>query len=183
MKNITYSYTKLATDSSRTGETLEGDEMGAVFDIYRIQIHDEPVLDIAYAKWENNLRDVRCIQSEVNKRELQRLEDGLRLGIYEFGNDCYWLELSQARITKGGIKPWSKLFKATREQLNKAAGLDVSSELYRLGALEIGTKGNILEREKRKNYLCAIFPRENVDVCIASYIFTRILPMIREYKG
>jgi hypothetical protein len=107
----------------------------------------------------------------------------LRLGIYEYNNDCCWIELSQARIIKDGIKPWSKLFKATREQLHKGAGLDVSSEIYRLGAIEIGAKGKVLRQEKRKNYLCVIFPRENVDVCIASYIFTRVLPMIRKYKG
>ena len=145
---------------------------------------------IAYAVWSNGERDIRPIEAE-GSRSLERLnKGGLRLDIYSVrkgpykSRDNLFCVLRQARVKRKSENQWSNLFNATPIELDKGAGLDVQKVLEKAGAIDIGTREEILDEWGRtRNQWCIVFERENELLPVVAFALTRILPLIHEYPA
>lgn len=85
--------------------------------------------------------------------------------------------LRQARF-KPGVTAHSNLFNASFEDLDKHSGIDTYSTLYDLGAIDLGTKEDVFsDMSTKRNELCVVFDPKNVDVPIAAFIISRVLPL------
>lgn len=129
--------------------------------------------------------DVRCLEVSKGAPEaVYRLLHGLRMSLYDGPSSGErWAELSQARIDPEVVPPWSNLKKASQEQLDDGAGIDVDAVLAEAGG-EVGTRERMLDDEsRRRGYLCCVFPCSSSLPAVASYVLTRILPLTHGYVG
>jgi hypothetical protein len=163
------------------GHTFSGEETTAAASIYRVNIAEDEHLDIAYTVWSTGEKDVRALTVESADRALRRLEHGLRLGVDRHKGSLSVVELRQARI-RDGDPNWSNCFKASISELCEGAGMDVVRMLRRAGAVDIGTKMDVLEDYGRhRDFMCATF-RSNAQLPpVVAYVLTRVLPLMRCY--
>lgn len=156
------------------GQSPDKKQMTGMASSYRVQGPENILLRIHDTVWKDGTRSISTIETSGN-RALGRLEHGLTLGIREHG-DLHFCELRQARITDQGTgKPWSQLFKASRQQLNQGAGMDVFMELKNLGVVDVGTKESLLgESNRRRKFLCATF-RKHLIFSQWEYICSHVL--------
>jgi hypothetical protein len=148
--------------------------------VYQATVHSDAKLEIADITWKTGERDVRCLKcSRGTPEALQRLRRGLRLSVKHFDKDTLWVELRRARIDLNQGDDWSKLYKATIEELSKGAGVSVRQILERFGA-EVDRREQLLgDTNRRRLYLCATFPANCDHLPAICYVLTRILPLAR----
>jgi hypothetical protein len=100
--------------------------------------------------------------------------------VHPFG-DLQFVELTQARLNLG---EWSNVFKASRDELDLGAGLDVASCLLELGAECVDTREAAMGDETgRRTFLCAVFRERSSIVPAAAYVLTRIAPLMRGVRA
>lgn len=95
---------------------------------------------------------------------------------------AYSIDLSQARIDPEVVPPWSNLKKASQEQLDDGAGIDVDAVLAEAGG-EVGLSEMMLGDESRRRRQCCAFPSASSLPPVASYVLTRLLPLNHGYSG
>jgi serine/threonine protein kinase len=106
---------------------------------------------------------------------LERLEHGLRMGINRDPSLGLWAELRQARLEPARGPHWSNLFKATLEELDEGAGLDVAALINETCGGQVGERSAILgDSGPRRRYVCATFPDESARGPLAAYLATRV---------
>lgn len=134
-----------------------------------------------------HLHDIQLVNGErqltvganyTGNGKWDRLMHGLRLGVYRHG-DAVYTKLGLAHPNEDGT--WSTRKGATREQLDKAAGMDVFQTLLDLGAIKVGTKAEVYgETNKTRNSLCVLYPEDKPEVGLAAYVLTTVLPLMDE---
>lgn len=109
---------------------------------------------------------------------LERLEHGLRMGINRDPSVGLWAELRQARLEPERGPHWSNMFKATLEELDEGAGLDVAALIAETCGGEVGERSTILgDSGPRRRYVCATFPDGSARGPLAAYLATRTRPL------
>ena len=86
-----------------------------------------------------------------------------------------------AELAQGRARPdsWTKAYKATEPELDEWARLSVADLLTGLGAVALGAAGDVLGvGGTRKNYCCAVFPKDEARVPVAAFVATRALPLL-----
>ena len=108
------------------------------------------------------------------------LENRLRIGLTPTEDGQIVMQLRQGRLKVAGT-PGPKdggAFRASEEELDKGAGVDVRATLEGFGATAYGLEAELLPPKKRQsNYLCAIFPPDAVDLPAVACLVTRVLPI------
>jgi len=171
--------------SSLPGRTVSGANTSGDHFLYEVMDGKGMAIEVVYVKWENGEEDVRATKVVGGSRALRRLEPSrLRMGIYEFNNEVWWVELSQAQIKREDPNRWSTRRLATLDQLNAGAGIDLESKLAEVGSIDVGPKALVInDLGRRRNYYCAIFPAGNMTCPVAAFVLTRILPLYHGYMG
>ena len=91
-----------------------------------------------------------------------------------------WAELRQARLEPARGPEWSNLFKASLEELDEGAGLDVRGFLAACCGGVVGERADVLgESGPRRRFICATFPDDSKDGPLMAYLLTRVLPLTR----
>jgi hypothetical protein len=160
------------------GITTSGDcQFGKYFAaIVRSNVFEFEILCV---KWEDESVDIypRLIRGDEKMQTLHgRLRISIKPIIYR-GASYYTATLKQARL-KDGLSLHSNLFSANLDQLQDGCGYDINQTLVNFGAVNFGTKEDILGDEGIKRFeYCVIFRKSNYDIPIIVYILTRILPL------
>ena len=107
---------------------------------------------------------------------LKRLGQGLRLGTTIDG-DRMMIEL---RIARMDDQKWSNMFKATSEDLDAGAGVDVAEVLRRFGGDEVGTREDVIgDGSRRKGFMCVAGGAGAEHLPAIAHFLTRVLPLGR----
>lgn len=159
------------------GEVLGDDR------VYLADREDGTALTIAVFRSAQGNGIVRVTEVLHGDAGLQRLQQGLRIGIRPVENGSgLTMDLRQARWVaepKPGKHPISQYLVSTAE-LDAGCGQDVCRTLAALGAIGYGTRAEVFgDTGKKRNEICVAFPREAVDLPAATYVLTRIAPVVR----
>ncbi|MEI7560531.1 MAG: NERD domain-containing protein, partial [Actinomycetes bacterium] len=148
--------------------------------IYEVEGPDGVVLGVADERFVNGERQIRVHDAADSGPRFDRLERGLRLGVLRHP-DGRQIILEQARMNDGD---WAKKYKASRDELDAGARVDVFSVLTTLGATKIGTRADLAaDKSVHKHKLCAIFPVSAELLPVAAYVMTRVAPIYLRIPG
>lgn len=156
-----------------------GDPMPlAVCDRFRVTLPDGGELVVDVVRGPDGAGWVHTSSTSGVGPVLERLEHGLRMGINRDPSVGLWAELRQARLEPARGPHWSNLFKATLEELDEGAGLDVAALIAETCGGEVGERSAILgDSGPRRRYVCATFPDESAKGPLAAYLTTRVRPL------
>ena len=75
--------------------------------------------------------------------------------------------------------------KANEDELNAASNSDIQQILTRFGAVEFGTREQVIaDKSNRRNFYCFAVSEEEAPNCLAvAYVLTRVLPLHYQYYG
>jgi len=167
------------------GQSVSGVECTANGISYSLLTNYRWKMQLAYLTWESGEREVRAINCDSIEHRMHDICHRVRMSVYEHAqdHDKAWIELSQARITRGGGSDRATRKQATAIQLLEGAGgIQANRELRSLGA-DFGTRGQILDDTgRRRGYLCTSFPTNNIVVPAVAFVLTRVLPVWNRYS-
>ena len=140
---------------------------------------------IAYIDWENGDREVRGLPRSSPSIVLSRLAKGTRISISSHQGNLEWMELRLSRITQRHPKvAWSNPKQASIDDVNKACAFDVGQTLTAIGAVDLGTREDVIETtNRRRNELCVTFTRDDRIVPLAAFTAVRVLPLYLQGGG
>lgn len=164
-------------DETISGQTTRREDADGLARTWWLRCGDEILLCLADVAWENGERDVRVLDRGHSPQRYDRLVHGVRLGVQSHGDDRF-CELRQNRMKPGD---WSNLYKATLAELSRGAGLDVREALLDAGALEVGSRSEVLVDDgRRRAESCVLFHGGELRVPAVAYALTRVMPL---YNG
>jgi serine/threonine protein kinase len=172
-----FSTTPVGSRPFTTAKDTGGEEVGpGVIDTYLVRGPSGEVLEILQYRCDDGPVWVQGGDTFQTDLPLKRLGQGLRLGTMMNG-DRMMIELRIARIDD---ERWSNMFKATREELDAAAGVDVAEVLGRFGGDEVGTRADVVGDEgRRRGYMCVVGDPESEYLPVIAHFLTRVLPLGR----
>jgi hypothetical protein len=162
-----------------SGETFTSGMQEGTARAYSITVPDGGILEVAATHWDSGDRDVRTITRLAGPAAYDRLVKGLRLGIAAAPNGGYFCELG---ITQHHVDRQPTVVKADAADLKMMLGSD-SGEMFRtLGATAYGTREVVIDdTSRRRSYLAVTFPQTAIDVPVAAYVLTRVLPLMKGF--
>lgn len=153
--------------------------------VYLADREDGTALEIAVFVTAQGTGLVRVTKVLHGDSALQRLQQGLRIGIRGCDDGRLTMDLRQARFvadSKPGKHPISQ-FLVTASELDMGSGMDVAETLSRFGSDAYGTRAEVFgETGKKRNEMCVAFPRRAVDLPAVAYVLTRIAPVVRRIR-
>jgi hypothetical protein len=168
--------TALETDVAVEGETVSGTPATGTARLLRVSDSAGCDLTVRDTRWDTGERDLVATERHDSPQRFDTLVERLRLAVSPLGGELY-AELRHVRL-----KPNARgnLFAPNTDELDDAAGVAVTAELYRHGATRVGTRAELLADEGRtRNRLGVMFPRDADEVAIAAYVYTRLAPVAR----
>jgi hypothetical protein len=138
-------------DIPRRGETAGRNSSTGRAALYRILGRDGLELLVADTTWRNRDRDLSVVDRGISAQRFDRLGHGLRRTIRSylggrngFLADALTVDLRQAHVRADN---WSNLFAADEPELGAGAGAGVGvvEWLQRVGAIEVGTRAELLD--------------------------------------
>lgn len=136
----------------------------------------ETLLEIAHRRWDDG-GQVVCRSRTDSAPAFDRLLHGVRLGVHDVGGgtDACEMRLLHWDAAAG----WGNVRKATRDQLDEVLDGDVADLLIGAGALDLGTREEVLfDDGRRRSYVVVTFPAGDPVVPLAAYTLTRVLPIV-----
>jgi len=167
------------------GETTRREPSIGKFHIFSVMDGKGMAIDLAYATWGNGDIDIRPNNVVSNDQALLRLAHSrMRMTVRDYDGNLAWVELSQARILPNTPTHWSTRRRASIDELNNGADLDVEQLLIDAGAVAVDMKQTAInDFGRRRNFYCALFPKDNRDCPVTAFVLTRILPIMHGYSG
>lgn len=138
-------------------------------------------LDVADCLWQNADRDVRVLSRLDSPEPFDRLVHGMRVSVERQRADTWAMRL---RIPAIGTRAWPTLHQTNLDELDEACGLDVRDVLVSAGALNVGTRREVLGDDGRTaNELCVVFDDSGGDsmVPLVAYGLTPITVFARRF--
>lgn len=171
---------ELVNDSVRiSGETFTAGTQEGTARAYSVSIPDGGILEVAATHWDSGDRDVRAVTRLAGPVTYDRLLKGLRLGIASAPNGGYFCELG---ITQHHADRQPTVVKADASDLKLMLGSDIGEMFKTLGATAYGTREVIIDdTSRRRGYLGVTFPQAALDVPIAAFVLTRVLPLMKGF--
>jgi hypothetical protein len=171
----TFSARLVEEDVRASGQDANKVETEGRSRIFEVRGPDALRLLVRDTSWDTGARDLAVHDRCDAPPAFDRLASGSRLTVGEAPGGRALVELRQARL-KGGN--WSNLFKASLEELDAGARTDVVTALRDAGAVEVGTREDVLGDEgRRRSFVVATSPPTAQDVPVVAYVLTRIAPL------
>ena len=162
-----------------TGETFTAGMQEGNARAYSVSIPDGGILEVASTHWDGGDRDVRTITRLAGPLVYDRLLKGLRLGILAAPEGGYYCELG---ITEHHQDRQPTVVKAEVADLAFMLDSNVREMFESLGATSYGTREFVIgDTSRRRTYLAITFPESAVNVPIAAYVLTRVLPIMKGF--
>lgn len=168
----------ISTPMDNTSEA-SGEQRGLA-NIFRVTTTDE--LDIQYGlvSWPNAAREVCFFDWHGGDTKYGSLQKGTgRLAISSAGEN----EIFQIRAMKyNKVSQKANLASVSLEDLDDWAREDFAELLKKHGAIEVGTKEELIgEENKNKNVLAALIPKGNLEAVAVAFAVTRVLAIMYDY--
>jgi hypothetical protein len=133
-------------------------------------------LTLRDTRWANGERDVVACRRHDSPQRFDTLVERLRLAVTERDENLY-AELRQVRLKPNGR---GNLFAADEADLDHGAAVRVARELERHGALEVGTREELVGDDGRTRGRMGVrFPSDAELVPVVAYVCTRVGPVAR----
>lgn len=159
----------------REGKTPSREESICRIDSYRVSSDQLGSVTLGYERWRTGEQSLRLMEADKASTPISRLVRGCRLEVRKHESESLAI-LRQARLKEDG---WSNLFAADLNDLDEGAGICVAEALLTLGAITVGTKAEVIgATDRQRNLLSVLFPSHLVEVPIAAYLLTRVLPIL-----
>lgn len=143
-----------------------------------VALPDGAMLEVGLVQWENGDRDVRTFAHHGGPDVYERLVKGVRLGVHPLEQGSWSCELS---ILQHHPDRQATAVKGSWNDLDAALGADAEALLLSCGALETGTKADVLgQQDRRSGYLVMTFEPGDVLPAFVAYVIARVLPIFRE---
>jgi hypothetical protein len=138
---------------------------------------DEIQLEIAYTIWEDEDGQVETLDHGTSPLPYSRLGHGGRIGVTQFNSSQKYMELRLAKVDQN---LWSNFVKTTEAELDNLFGSRVDPFLKGFGAIEFGTRQELLgDISNRRNQICVLFEENNIELPFVVYALTRPLAMLK----
>jgi hypothetical protein len=143
-----------------------------------VALPDGALLEVGLVQWENGESDVRTFAHHGGPDVYERLVKGVRLGVHPLEQGSWSCELS---ILQHHPDRQATAVKASWRDLDAALEGDAEALLLSCGALETGTKADVLgQQDRRSGYLVMTFDPGDVLPAFVAYVIVRVLPIFRE---
>ncbi len=160
--------------SAFTGGTQHGVARPAT-----VSAADGTVLEVGLVTWASGARDIRTFAHYGGPAAYERLVKGVRMGIHPLASGLMSCELS---ILKHHVDRQPTAVKASWADFDVVLGADAKALLLESGALEVGTKADVLGQVgRRSDYLVMTFAETLVEPVFVAYVLARVLPIHREF--
>ncbi len=147
----------------------------------RVQ-HRNFELELLFINWDDDTKEIhpQVISGAQNIQTLHgRLRLTMKVATERPYRGKYALMFKQAYLIRG-ITLHAKLYGTNLESLNEISGLDVEQSLLDFGAIAVGTKSDLFgDYGPKRDETYVVFGANSYAVPIASYIFTRVIPVYR----
>ncbi|MBC9820517.1 hypothetical protein [Terrabacter sp. MAHUQ-38] len=164
------------------GTEVETTDMGGdaqhALEVAGVVAAGDVLLELTYQRWEDG---GQCaVTSRVDSPpEYERLVNRLRMGVRASDDGTDVCELGIAKWDHKN--PFGSMRQATVADLDAALDGSASAFLVEAGALDTGTRAEVLgDQGRRRNYLCARFPAGDPLGPLVAFVITRIVPMLRK---
>jgi hypothetical protein len=165
-------------DANVEGKTPSNEASVGEFQYYRLTGPKGLDVELAYVTWANGERDDQVTRAK-EPAILSHLEGRRRLALMRLQRGEYYAVLRQARVKSEAPNEWSGLFKASKDELDAGAQLDVYSLLLESGAIGVGPKESVTGiSDRQDDWPTAVFSREDMLSPVVAFSVTRILPLI-----
>jgi hypothetical protein len=156
------------------GETASGAKSFGTGELHELTGPEGLRLTIRDTRWNSGERDVVATERHDSPERFDTLIERLRLTVLD--RQGGYVELRQARLRPNGR---AGLFDADLPMLNAGAGVDVEQTLLSHGALEVGTREDLLgDMERTRKRLGArIAPGGQDCLPLVAYVLTRVAPV------
>ena len=162
-----------------SGETFTAGMQEGTARAYSVKIPDGGILEVAATYWDSGDRDVRAVTRLSGPVAYDRLLKGLRLGLSVAPDGGYFCELG---ITQHHEDRQPTVVKADASDLKLMLGSDVGEMFRALGATAYGSREVVIDdTSRRRSYLGVTFPQTALDVPVAAYVLTRVLPLMKGF--
>jgi serine/threonine protein kinase len=142
---------------------------------YLVQGPDGEMLEVLDKVADTGERWVQGGETFQTPMPLARIGRALRMSFNKV-EPGLMAELRQARIVNPEL--WSNPKKASFEELDAGAGVDVGDTLIRFGALAIGTRGEVLgETNKQRTFPCVVLPADSEHGPAVAHFLTKVMPL------
>lgn len=139
---------------------------------------DHVLLEVTHQRWDGGGQCFVSSRAE-SPPAYDRLVGRLRMGVRDIGDGTEFCELAMAKWDDRN--PFGSMRQATLADLDTALGGSATALLVEAGALEVGTRLEVLgDIGKRRNYLCVRFPSETAEGPLTAFVITRVVPMLRQ---
>lgn len=138
---------------------------------------DEIQLEVAYTIWQDQDGQVETLDHGTSPLPYSRLGHGGRIGVTQFNNSQKYMELRIAQVDQN---LWSNFVKTSEIELDNLFGSRVDPFLREFGAIEFGTRQELLgDISNRRNQICVLFNENNTILPFVVYALTRPLAMLK----
>ena len=170
-----FSITSVASRPFATAKDTGGEEVGpGVVGTYLVRGPAGEMLEILQYRCDDGPVWVQGGDTFQTELPLKRLGQGLRLGTLIDG-DRMMIEM---RIARMNDEQWSTMFKATHDELDAGAGVDVAEVLGRFGGDDVGTREHMIGDEgPRRTFMCVTGKSDAEHLPVIAHFLTRVLPL------
>lgn len=164
----------------KDGHTVNDEVCDGTYLGYKVTGPKGWTLEVGDITWDNGKRHVEVLDNHNILDHMISLPGRMRMSVENRGKNRCSIELSQARLKENNH---SNLKKATLDEIDEGAKIKEGIEnILKPYKIKIGTREELLDDESsRKNYLCTIFPQDQIHVPIICFTVTRILPLYHKY--
>ena len=134
-------------------------------------------LVLQYQQWQTGETDIVCIEAKGSNL-LHTVIGRMRLSLYPLNDNKQWFALKTAQL-KSQSPPHANLFMAGADYYQEQLGFSLSDALNEQATCKVGTKEEILnETGRSKNTLAVVFDKEDINVPLAAFTASRVLPIL-----
>lgn len=157
-----------------------GEEAGGKATLFRVTTSDTLDATFALVVWGDFTPEIRIHNFENGLQKHERLKSAGRMSIMTCKDGNWMVELTALKYPTDGGRPTLKV--PTMEELDELVSQDFTELMLALGALKIGTRGEIdAETSRRKNYLAMTVKRNELDSILAAFTATRVLALVKDF--
>jgi len=169
-------------DTNVEGKTPSNEASVGEFQYYRLTGPKGLDVELAYVTWANGERDVQVTRAK-EPAILSHLEGRRRLALMRMPGGEFYAVLKQARVKSEAPNEWSGLFKASKDELDAGAKLDVHGVLKQCGAVRVGPKETVTGiSDRQDDWPTAVFTCDDRLSPVVAFTVTRVLPLVMMYR-
>jgi hypothetical protein len=158
----------------------KGEEVSGKATFFRVTTSDTLDATFALVIWNNYIPEIRIHTFDNGLQKHERLKSAGRMSIMTAKDGNWLVELTALKYSPDGGRPTLKV--PTIGELNELVSQDFNELMLTLGALKVGTRGEIDdETSKRRNYLAMTVKPNDIDPILAAYTATRVLALVKDF--